>query len=199
MIHRAVVLLTALALAACGSVSDLRPESAAAKRQIRDYTIVEVLDFEATASREFEDDEGEKRAKYETQVAEAKIRFADEIAEEIRESGAFTTVTRTAGEGPALRVTGTITRYDEGNVVARTAVGFAGMAHFEADVTVTDATSGEALGSFRVDRNSWPLPVGTATNVVQNPGFFMDGAAKKIADELAVAKGLPSRLAKDGS
>ena len=75
-------------------------------------------------------------------------------------------------------------------MAARMVTGFAGQAHFEATVTVTDNTTGELLGSFDVDRNSWPLPIGASTNAVQNVGMFMNGAANRIADELAAARGV---------
>ena len=98
-----------------------------------------------------------------------------------------------AGTGPALRVTGDISRYDEGNVVARGLTGFAGQTHFDATVNVTTARGGQTLATLTVDRNSWPLPVGASVSTLQTTNFFMNGAAKKIAEELAAKKkGAPS-------
>ena len=177
-----------LLLVACGSTSRLRTESADARRQIRDYDRVEVINFDATATKKSDDEQ--KLADFLGALAEARSHFADRIAEELTERGAFSEVSRDPLEGSALRVSGTITRFEEGNVAARMVTGFAGQAHFEATVTVTDNTTGELLGSFDVDRNSWPLPIGASTNAVQNVGMFMNGAANRIADELAAARGV---------
>lgn len=190
-LSRCALVGATLLLAACGSTSGLRTESAAARKQIGDYTRVEVADFAVTATKDTKDDH-EAQAKYQAQLAEARAKIADLIAEEITERAAFDDVSRAALEGTALRVTGTITRYEEGNVVARMATGFVGQAHFEATVTVSDRESGEVLGNFVIDRNSWPLPIGASSNAVQNVGMFMSGAAKRIADELAVARGKKS-------
>lgn len=187
----AALLMATLLLAACGSTSGLRTESAAARKQIGDYPRVEVADFAVTATKDTKDDH-EAQAKFQAQLAEARARIADLIAEEIGERAAFDEVSRAALEGSALRVTGTITRYEEGNIAARMVTGFVGQAHFEATVTVSDRESGEVLGNFVIDRNSWPLPIGASTNAVQNVGMFMSGAAKRIADELAVARGKKS-------
>jgi hypothetical protein len=114
--------------------------------------------------------------------------FADKIAEAIKQSGAFAEVTRQAGDGPALRVTGDISRYDKGNIVARGLTGFAGRTRFDAVVTVSDARSGHVLATLSIDRNSWPLPIGASLATLQTTNFFMNSAAKKIADELAAKK-----------
>jgi hypothetical protein len=182
------LLLAAAALAGCGSVSGLTRESPAAPMRIADYSRVEVADFTVSEAPTFDDDK--KRAEYEEDVAKAKVAFADKIAEEVRASGAFESVSRTPGVRPALRVGGDISRYDEGNVAARVVTGFAGQAHFDARVEVADAESGQVLATLTVDRNSWPLPIGASTNLVQNPNLFMNQAAKKMASELAAKKGL---------
>ena len=44
------------------------------------------------------------------------------------------------------------------------------------------------LASLKVDRNSWPLPVGASMSTLQTTEFFMNNAAKKIAEELAAKK-----------
>ena len=176
----------ALVLAGCGSVSGLTRETGAAPMRIADYSRVEVADFTSSEAPTFDDDK--KRAEYEEDVAKAKVAFADKIAEEVRASGAFESVSRTPGARPALRVGGDIIRYDEGNVAARMVTGFAGQAHFDAKVEVADAESGQVLATLTVDRNSWPLPIGASTNIVQNPNRFMNEAAKKMASELAAKK-----------
>ena len=188
---RASAVLALLLLVACGSTSKLRTESASARQQIRDYDRVEVLNFGATATKSSDNDK--KLADFLAALAEARSHFADRIAEELTERQAFDEISRDPLEGRALRVSGTISRFEEGNVAARMVTGFVGQAHFEATVTVADNATGEVLGSFEVDRNSWPLPIGASTNAVQNVGMFMNGAAKRIADELAIARGVLKR------
>jgi hypothetical protein len=180
------LLLAALSLSGCGSVSGLTRESPQAPMHIADYSRVEVADFEARDEKPLEDPT--KAAEHAAKVEAARKLFADKIAEEIRATGAFAEVSRTAGTRPALRVGGLLTRYDEGNIVARGLTGFAGQTHFEVAVDITDADSGNSLATLSVDRNSWPLPVGASLSTLQTTQFFMNNAAKKIATELAAKK-----------
>lgn len=175
-----------LSLTACGSVSGLSKESADAQMRIADFSKVEVLDFKVSNPRKFEDPK--EQAEYDVALAKAQVMFADKVAEAVKETGAFAEVTRTAGADKALRLSGVITRYDEGNIVARGLTGFAGQTHLEADVTAADAGSGSVLATMKVDRNSWPLPVGASMSTLQTTGFFMNEAAKKIAAELVAKK-----------
>lgn len=188
---RIAALAALMLLVACGSTSKLRTESNSARQQIGDYDRVEVINFDATATKQSDDEK--KLADFLAALAEARSEFADRIAAELTERQAFEEVSRDPLEGRALRVSGTITRFEEGNVAARMVTGFAGQAHFEATVTVADNQSGEVLGTFDVDRNSWPLPIGASSNAVQNVGTFMGGAANRIADELAIARGVMKR------
>lgn len=181
------LLLAALVpLAGCGSVSNLSRESGDAKTRIADFNRVEVLDFSANEKQHFDD--AKKQADYDTSLTEAEHRFADKIAEQIKATNAFANVSRETGTDPALRVTGNISRYDEGNIVARGLTGFVGQTHFDAVITVSDARSGQTLATLKIDRNSWPLPVGASASTIQTTGFFMNEAAKKIASELAAKK-----------
>jgi hypothetical protein len=173
-------------LASCGSVSGLSHEAADAPARIADFSRVEVLDFSASDAQKFDD--AKKQADHAESLAKAQHDFADKIAEAITATGAFTDVARSAGAGPALRVSGDISRYDEGNIVARGLTGFAGQTHFDATVQVTDSGSGKILATLTVDRNSWPLPVGASASTLQTTNYFMNNAAKKIADELAAKK-----------
>lgn len=190
LFRHALALLALAALAGCGSVSGLTREQASAPARIADYSRVEVVDFSASDETKFENDE--KAAKHAVGLAAAQKSFADKIAEEIRASGAFAEVSRTPGARPALRVGGDISRYDEGNIVARGLTGFAGQTHFDARIDVADADSGRSLATLTVDRNSWPLPVGASMSTLQTTNFFMNNAAKKIAEELAAKKGVAS-------
>ena len=184
--HAVPALICSLLLAACGSVSGLTKESTSAPTRIADFSRVEVMDFSASNAEVFDD--AKKQADYNTSLAEATKSFADHIAEAVTASGAFPTVARTPGEGPALRISGDITRYDEGNIIARGLTGFAGQTHFDATVVIADARTGKQLTSLTVDRNSWPLPVGASVSTLQTTNFFMKQAAKKIAEELAAKR-----------
>lgn len=181
-----LALTSAVMLSACGSVSGLTKESAAAPMRIADYDRVEVVDFSASDQQVFDD--ADKQAKHAEGLAEAQKAFADKIAEEITASGAFAEVRRGAGDGTVLRVTGDISRYDEGNIVARGLTGFAGQTHFDAVVTISAQPGGQSLATLTIDRNSWPLPVGASVSTLQTTNFFMNGAAKKVAEELAAKK-----------
>jgi hypothetical protein len=173
-------------LAGCGSVSGLTREAANAPARIADFDRVEVLDFSASDSQVFDD--ATKQAAHLVDVNQARREFADKIAEAITATGAFNDVSRQPGTGPALRVSGDISRYDEGNVVARGLTGFAGQTHFDATVNITDSSSGQVLATLNIERNSWPLPVGASMSTLQTTNYFMNNAAKKIADELAAKK-----------
>ncbi len=173
-------------LSGCGSVSGLTRESAGTPTRIADFTRVEVLDFTSSDASTFDDAKNaEAHAKG---LAEARKSFADKIAEEITASGAFAEVSRQPLTGPALRISGDISRYDEGNIVARGLTGFAGQTHFDAKVDIADSASGRSLATLTVDRNSWPLPVGASVSTLQTTNYFMNNAAKKIAEELAAKK-----------
>ena len=173
--RNALVLVLAVLLSGCGSLGTLKA-SKADKAQIADYDRVVVGEFTFDAN-----DKG---------ADEGARLFAAKIAEELRAVKAFAEVLESAGEAPALRIGGNITEWQVGNVAARTLVGFVGMSEFDADVAFTDAASGEELGKLKVNRNSWPLPIGSASNVVQSVEFHMSQAAKRIAHELAKARGV---------
>jgi hypothetical protein len=186
--YRLPLLLAALVLmAGCGSVSGLSRETADAPMRIADFNRVEVIDFSASDRLHYDD--AKRQADYDASLATAQHVFADKIAEAIKASGAFAEVSRqTSDSGAVLRVTGNISRYDEGNIVARGLTGFAGQTHFDSVVSVSDARSGHALATLTIDRNSWPLPVGASVSTIQTTGFFMNEAAQKIANELAAKK-----------
>jgi len=69
-------------------------------------------------------------------------------------------------------------------------VGFVGKSEFNATIVISDLETGTELGRILVDRNSWPLPIAASTNVVQSVEFLMHQAAKRVATELAEAKGV---------
>ena len=191
-IRPALLLAACVLLVGCGSISGLTRESVSAPARIADFDRVEVLDFSASAAQAFDDPA--KAAEHASYLREARTVFADKIAAAITATGAFAEVTRGPGTAPALRISGDISRFDRGNVVARGLTGFAGQTHFDARIDVADSQSGRSLATLTVDRNSWPLPVGASLSTLQTTGYFMNEAAKKIASELAVKKkGAPAR------
>lgn len=173
-------------LSGCGSVSGLTRESANTPTRIADYTRVEVRDFTSSDASTFDD--AKKAAAHLVGLTKARSEFADKIAEAITASGAFAEVSRKPLTGPSLRISGDISRYDEGNIVARGLTGFVGQTHFDAKIDVADSASGRSLATLTVDRNSWPLPVGASVSTLQTTNYFMNNAAKKIAEELAAKK-----------
>jgi hypothetical protein len=115
-------------------------------------------------------------------LAPAQTYFADRITAEMKKSGGFTSVTRDTKPGAdTLVIDGVITRYEEGNGTLRFMIGMgAGSAYFDSKVFFKDC-QGKILGEMSVDKNSWVL--GGAIAAAQTPQTFMDGAAKKIAEE----------------
>lgn len=184
---RGLVVIAALALSACGTLGHLDGKTAAKKAEIRDYDSVVVADFTANDTRVAKDEK--QTTERAAEIEKGRIAFADKIAEEITQSKAFANVSRTDVPGKALRVEGSIDLWEPGNVAARALTGFAGKSEFSATVLVKDALSGDELARLNVDRNSWPLPIGASTTIVQTVDFFKNQAAKRVADELAKAKG----------
>ena len=167
-----------LALAACGTTGSLKSESPEARRQIADYDQVVVLDLAANDLRPARDDvESAARAQ---NMAEGRVMFSDAIAEQLTKAGVFTTVSRTPIPGRSLVVTGTIDIWEPGNVATRVLVGFIGKSNFAATIEF---------------RDSWPLPIGASSNVVQTVEFFANEQARNVSSELIKAKGgkVPSK------
>jgi len=173
--RHAFVLLLALLLAGCGSLGTLKASKDERAR---------IADYERVVVGEFAFDAADKGAD------EGRELFRASIAEELRKVRAFAEVTVGEGTAPALKISGEITEWQIGNVAARSLVGFVGMSEFDADVVFSDLETGAELGRLKVNRNSWPLPIGTAVNVVQSVEFHMQAAARRIAHELARARGL---------
>jgi hypothetical protein len=176
-----------LLLGGCGTLGRL-DTPAATQRDIADYDRVIVADFAANDTRPAKDDaQAYARA---AAIEVGRRAFAAKVAEEIRATGAFAEVAQGKMPAPALQLTGSIDQWEPGNVAARSLVGFAGKSEFNATVIVSDLETGEELGRIVVDRNSWPLPIGASTNLVQSVEFLMHQAARRVAAELAKAKGV---------
>lgn len=185
--RRGLPLLVALAalLSGCGTTSSLQPNDTAQMIDLTPYSRLIVEDFT---------DEATPQAKPEVQpllqpkVAAATKTFADQIASVVTASGGFEEVLREGRPDPTtLVLRGAITQFDEGNATLRWMVGFnAGNANFDARVVLVDGGTGEELGTWIVDKNSWALGGGIAAT--QRPEDFMAEAAGKIGRELSTKR-----------
>jgi len=200
-LSRSITMTVALlVLSGCGTTSDIKPTTtdAAAMSSTTDaapattaygrYQKVVVLNFEDRTDKTRIS--SKERAAYEETMKIAVRDFADRIAGEIRKTGVFAEVLREPSEGEALVISGVITRYASGSAMLRLFIGFgAGSSYFDATVDLSDNVTGEKLGQVVVDKNSWGL--GGAIAASQNVEGFMQGAAEKVAGELAKAKEEP--------
>jgi hypothetical protein len=182
-----VLTIAMLAASGCGTLGKLETADAA-PRTIADYDRVIVADFAVNDTRPAKDEA--QAAERAANIEAGRHAFAAAIAEEIRATGAFSEVAQAKMVAPALQITGTVDLWEPGNVAARSLVGFVGKSEFSATVVFSDLETGAELGRVVSDRNSWPLPIGASTNVVQSVDFLMKQAAKRVAAELAKAKGV---------
>jgi hypothetical protein len=184
---RSAILVMAVLLTGCGTLGKLDVD-ASRRAQLGALDRVVVGEFVANDTRRSRDaDQAAKRAEA---LEAGRVAFAQRIAEELRTVEAFDEVHEAMAMPPALLISGTIDRWEPGNIAARTLVGFVGKSEFEATVRFTDLHTGTELGRLKVDRNSWPLPIGSASNVVQTVEFHMQQAARRVAHELARARGV---------
>ena len=179
-----------LALGGCGSLGRLETKAGKPPQTIGDYDRVIVADFVANDTRPAKDDA--ERAERAQRIEAGRKAFAAKMAEEIRATGAFAEVAQGKMPAPALQVTGTVDLWEPGNIAARSLTGFIGKSEFSATIVVSDLETGREMARQVVDRNSWPLPIGASTNVVQTVDYFMHQAARRVASELAKAKQGPA-------
>lgn len=184
-------LILMLLLTGCGSLGHLETKAGKPPGHIRDYDRVIVADFAANDTRPAKDEA--ERAERAAQIEAGRRAFSARLAEEIRATGAFSEVAQAKMVAPALQVTGTVDLWEPGNVAARAITGFIGKSEFSATVVVSDLETGKELARQVVDRNSWPLPIGASTNIVQTVDYFMHQAARRVAEELAKAKRAPAQ------
>lgn len=187
-IIRIALVLIVVGLAACGTTGQLASRSAKHAEQIKEFEQVVVLDFNANDMRPVND--AQEKAERERNVNQGRILFADTIAERIIETKAFSTVSRRPLQGRFLVVTGTVDVWEPGNIATRAITGYIGQSQFASTIHVLDGQTGEELARISGDRNSWPLPIGASTTILQTVDFFMNEAANHIATELAAAKTL---------
>ncbi len=188
-LNRLVGTLALLMVVGCGSLGRLQTKASSEPEHIRDYDRVIVADFAANDTRPAKDEA--ERAERAAQIEEGRRAFSARLAEEIRATGAFREVAQGKLVAPALQVTGTVDLWEPGNVAARALTGFIGKSEFSATVVVSDLETGRELARQVIDRNSWPLPIGASTNLVQSVEYFMHQGAKRVAEELAKAKQAP--------
>lgn len=186
-------------VAACGTISNAKSvKDDSSRPNLKAYTHVYVEDFgdnttEGEISTNFIKKEGKK--------------FADMIARRISMEGKFDEVLREVPlkatevdlekletletssnkDTKILKVSGNITRYDEGNPTMRMLIGFgAGSSYFDAEVDFVDYSTDNKLGNMIVDKNSWAL--GGTVAMSQNVSTFMEEGAEVIAEEITKAK-----------
>ena len=190
-----VLVPLAFALASCGSMGQLTSNSSTHQPRIKDYDQVVVLDFSVNDVRPVRSPE--ERIERDKNAAIGRVLFSEKIAEQIAETNSFKTVSRTALPGKVLIVTGTIDVWEPGNVAARALTGFIGQSQFASTIRLLDGATGEELARINGDRNSWPLPIGASTTILQTVHFFMNEAASNFARALAARKGIDQPRAPD--
>jgi Domain of unknown function (DUF4410) len=181
----AVTFAAALLLAACGTTSSLQAPKESRAVDLTRFSRLLVEDFT---------DEATAKAKPETQpllklkLDSAVKVFPDQIAAVTKAGGGFDEVVRSgSADASTLVLRGAITQFDEGNAVLRWMIGFAaGNVNFDARLQLVDGGTGESLGTWDVNKNSWALGGGIAAT--QTPEGFMQEAASKIGTELSAKR-----------
>lgn len=115
--------------------------------------------------------------------------FRKALEKEIAEANLFSEIIMQSENEvtDALLLNGQLLRFQEGDAAARMLLGLgAGMSHFDAKVVLSDAASGEVIGEFIIDKNSWAL--GGFIAWKQDLNAHMRSAATKITKELKMNK-----------
>lgn len=194
LLFRTLLMVSALALVACGSTSKMKSASTADSPDDRRAIASDFSRFNKVIVRDFENavviktKDDAKREVEESQATAAGIRFADQIAEGLRGNPAFTSVERKGtADAETLVIQGQIIKYTRGNRALRLVIGFgAGSANFDARVAFVEGASNAELAFITVDQNSWFL--GGLLAAAQTVDDFVDGAATKVAEETVRAK-----------
>ena len=175
-------------LVGCGTTSALIPAyENSISESFNGYEKIIITDFVDATHKNKSKAQSMRRKKA---MGIAIQRFADMLAMQIEKTGAFDQVVRQVDdqiieEGEHLLVRGEITRYSKGNTFLRVVIGYGvGTAFLDAEITLYDAYSNEQIGHLYVDRNSWVL--GGVLAITHNVNYFMDKAADKIANEIAI-------------
>jgi hypothetical protein len=179
----------ALTLVACGSTSKIQRAESAPELDFSKYQTIVVGEFLSKPAKPVAADE---RATYDAEVNAAGQRFSQMVANQLAEYGVQGEIVRGENRPGAIRIDGDITRYKEGNAALRLLIGFgAGSSYFDSAVRFTDVDSGIVLGAITVDKNSWPL--GGIAAAMQDSDSHMQGAAARIAEEVAIYQGVLKR------
>ncbi len=171
-----LAMVAALALAGCGSTSNLTgPDGKPAV--FRPYQRVVVMTVTPTP-----EDPVKKAA-----VAEGCTYFTTSLVEALRARQIAAEVSQDSGNvAGALVVSGAMTRFEKGDAGARLLWGFgAGSSYLDAALVFKDGDSGQEVGHLSVNRNSWALGGIIASS--QTAESFAEDAARKIAGEVARA------------
>ncbi|HRQ65370.1 MAG TPA: DUF4410 domain-containing protein [Xanthomonadaceae bacterium] len=194
---RAIPLLVlAVMLAACGTATPVQRTSETADEKLRAYTRAVVIPL-ADATRvevdeavedEQEIDETDLEA-YRREVAVAGRAFADALAEELRQRREFREVVVDEVAQPGdLVIGGEVTMLVTGNVALRWAIGIlgAGRSGFQATVRLSDAASGEELGTLQAEARS--SRIGGTLAAFQSAEVLARDAAVRAAVEVGRAR-----------
>ena len=168
-------------LVSCGTVSNVQPATGATVGG-KTYSKVIVRDFAYRGAAD------ETRGPLSSQT------FPNFVSTEITKKGSFGSVARSGKpDASTLVIEGEVTRFVEGNAALRLMVGLgAGSSYFDSNVRFVDGGSGSVVGTMKADKNSWVLGGGIAAG--QTVETFMNGAAKKVADEsVKFSKGAAQR------
>lgn len=180
----AIALLVAIPGLAFAGIDKFEPARGFKAKQLAQYDRVAVEPLADAVEGKLVDPakEAERRAVIKT----AGETFAAALVERLAESGKFESVTHASAPGATLLVGGRITRFSQGNAVARYS-GVFGRSKFRARVELEDAASGQVLGHIDVDVASSMIP--GAVNMIQSVGQFMAGSAVRVRDEILIARG----------
>ena len=154
-----VSVLGALSLSAgCRSVSEFNPYIS-----IGSYETAVVEDFEGPEASGFE--------------------FAERLARAISRNGLFKDIMRSEANGRAIRIKGTVLRYERGNAALKIKYGRTmGNARFKVQVDLEDFESGDFIGSIVMTEDF--EAVGPRDPRKHDVNKLAERAARKVADRL---------------
>ena len=181
-------LLLAFAPAALAGVGKFKPAAGEKKVELRSYGSLVIADLADAVDKQLPDEA--ENTKFHADVVAAGKQFADVLAEKIRRSEGFESVTRGPAAKEGLLMTGRMTKYKVSSVAGRY-IGFGAGSKLGAILELRDAASGKLLGTIDVSLGSEAIP--GAINAIQTVGRFMDGGAMRVADELLIAKRIKHR------
>ena len=170
------------------AVSRLKLERGVDAASLAAYDDVVVTDALVDHVKRYKKDHDDE-ASFRRDVALVGQRIADRIAERLRESGKYESVSRggadAAGDAPAVVIDGELTMIKRANVATRY-LGLGAGSKLKGNVFVKDS-AGKPLGTIRLNFSSSGIP--GFTNLVQTIDAFIEGIAVRVADEVMVAQG----------